>query len=202
MNKINHIEKQTDNRFLNLYRMDVNTASGKRFDYYFASRNDKENLKLHTRKLEAEGVAIYAVTKEVIPRLVLIREYRYPVDAIVYDLPAGLVDAGETPGQAAAREMREETGYTFTEYTGGDPCFRRPFLTGPGLTDEAGVVVFGYVDIEDCHADREESEDIEVILVDKPAVRRILSEGMVSLRSAYLMMQFLQMEAEPFRFLE
>lgn len=201
MKKINSIEKQTDNRFLNLYHMDVNATSGKRFDYYFASRNDTEHLKLHTRKLDPEGIVIYAVTKEECPRLVLIKEYRYPLDARVYALPAGLVDAGETTGEAAAREMLEETGYRFEEYTGGDPCFRRPFLMGPGFTDEASAAVFGYVDLEDCRPQLEDSEDIEVILADKAMVRQILSEGMVSLRGAYLMMQFLQMEKEPFRFL-
>lgn len=202
MKKINTIEQQTDNRFLNLYHMDVNATSGKRFDYYFASRNDMEHLKLHTHKLEPEGIVIYALTKEASPRLVLIKEYRYPLDAKVYALPAGLVDAGETPGEAAAREMLEETGYCFEEYTGGDSCFRRPFLMGPGFTDEASAAVFGYVDLEDCQPQCEDSEDIEVILADKSMVKRILSEGMVSLRGAYLMMQFLQMNEEPFRFLE
>ncbi len=203
MKKINTIEKQTDNRFLNLYHMDVNATSGKRFDYYFASRNDMDNLKLNTRKMEPEGIVIYAITREESPRLVLIKEYRYPLDAKVYALPAGLVDAGETPGEAAAREMLEETGYQFEEYTGGDICFRRPFLMGPGFTDEASAAVFGYVDLEDCRPECEDSEDIEVILADKVMVKQILSEGMVSLRGAYLMMQFLQMDGEePFGFLE
>ena len=113
MNKINDIKKVTDNRFLNLYHMDVNDTKGKRFNYYFVSRNDTENLKINTRKLDPEGNVIYAVTREEKPRLVLIREYRYPLDDYIYALPAGLVDAGETPGEAAAREMLEETGYVF-----------------------------------------------------------------------------------------
>lgn len=202
MKKINSIEKLTDNRFLNLYHMDVNATSGKRFDYFFASRNDAEHLKLHIGKLEPEGIVIYAVTREESPRLVLIREYRYPLDAKIYAMPAGLVDAGETAGEAAAREMLEETGYHFEEYTGGDSCFRRPFLIGPGFTDEASAAVFGYADLKNCRQECEDSEDIEVILADKKMVRQILSEGMVSLRGAYLMMQFLQMtDEEPFRFL-
>lgn len=202
MNKINDIKKVTDNRFLNLYHMDVNDTKGKRFDYYFVSRNDTEHLKIKTRKLDPEGIVIYAVTKEANPRLVLIKEYRYPLDDYIYALPAGLVDAGETPGEAAAREMLEETGYAFAEYTGGEACFRRPFLMGPGFTDEASSAVFGYVDLEDCHPERESSEDIEVILADKEKVRDILSKEKVSLRGAYLMMQYLQMKEDTFSFLE
>ena len=49
----------------------------------------------------------------------------------------------------------------------------------------------------------EETEDIQVILADKNMVRRILSTEKVSLRGAYLMIQFLHMDAaEPFSFLE
>lgn len=201
MKKINHIEKVTDNRFLNLYHMDVNDTKGKPFDYYFVSRNDTENLKIKTRKLDPEGIVIYAVTKEPQPRLVLIKEYRYPLDDYIYALPAGLVDTGETTGEAAAREMVEETGYAFTEYTGGAACFRRPFLMGPGFTDEASSAVFGYVDLEDCRPECESSEDIEVILADKEMVRHILAKEKVSLRGAYLMMQYLQMKEDAFAFL-
>ena len=202
MKKINHIEKVTDNRFLNLYHMDVNDTKGKPFDYYFVSRNDTENLKIKTGKLDPEGIVIYAVTKEPQPRLVLIKEYRYPLDDYIYALPAGLVDAGETTGEAATREMIEETGYAFTEYTGGAAYFRRPFLMGPGFTDEASGTVFGYVDLEDCRPERESSEDIDVILADKEMVRCILAKEKVSLRGAYLMMQYLQMSEDAFAFLD
>lgn len=43
--------------------------------------------------------------------LVLQKQYRPPLDKITIEVPAGLVDAGETPQEAAVRELREETGY-------------------------------------------------------------------------------------------
>ena len=160
-------------------------------------------MKLYTKSLDPEGIVIYALTKEAPPRLVLIREYRYPLDAEVYALPAGLVDPGETPGKAAVREMKEETGYLFTEYTEGAACFRRPFYMGPGFTDETSCAVFGTVEISDGAAACEATEQIHTILADRKEVRRILSEERVSLRGAYLMMQYLHMnEEEPFSFLE
>ena len=138
-------QKLTDNAFLNLYHIDAVDCAGRDFDYYFASRNDEEHIKLRTKNMNPEGIVIYAVTDEAQPRLVLIRQYRYPMDAYIYELPAGLVDAGETPGEAAAREMKEETGLDFTEYTGGQARYRRAFFMGQGFTDETSAAVFGTV---------------------------------------------------------
>ena len=45
-------------------------------------------------------------------RLVLERQYRYPVGQVMIEFPAGKLDAGEEPGLCAQRELMEETGYT------------------------------------------------------------------------------------------
>jgi ADP-ribose pyrophosphatase len=42
--------------------------------------------------------------------VILIRQYRYPVNAFLWELPAGSVDEGESPEQAARRECHEEIG--------------------------------------------------------------------------------------------
>ena len=202
MTHIKNIRKQSDNKYLNLYELDFTDRTGEDGKYYFVTRNEDDRIKIRTHALDPEGIVIYAVTKEEHPRLVVEKEYRFPVDEEIYQLPAGLIDPGETPGQAAVREMREETGFHFTEYTGGEAFARRPFFLAPGFTDEPGSAVFGYADADGTR-ELENSEWIKVILADREEVRRILREEKVSLRGAFLMMFFLQQpDEEPFRFLD
>ena len=64
-------------------------------------------------------------------RLVLVRQYRYAVDALVWELPAGRLDPGESVEDAARREMEEEVGLR--------PRRLEPlatFYTTPGFCDE------------------------------------------------------------------
>lgn len=203
MKRYTDIRRQTDNRFLNLYEMDALTESGQAFSYYFASRNDRERIKALTHDMHAEGIVIYPLWREEPDKLVLIRQYRYPVDAWLYELPAGLIDAGETAAEAAVREMKEETGLDFTVYEGGDPSYRRAFFLGAGMTDESTQAVFGYASGTPRSDFQEATESIRVLLADRAEARRILREERVSLRCAYLLMQFIHgNEKNPFAFLE
>lgn len=202
MKKYKDIQPLFQNKYLNFYHMDATTDSGKTFDYYFASRNPKDSIKAVTGSTKAEGVVIYPVWKEEPDKIVLIRQYRYPVGDVIYELPAGLIDAGEDASQAAVREMREETGFSLEVYKGGAEYYRRPFYMGAGYTDEACQVVFGYASGVWNRQKLEETETIKVLLADKQEVSRILTEEKVSLRMAYLMMNFLQADPkDPFAFL-
>lgn len=196
------VEKLTDNRFLNLYHIDARSRNGEPFDYYFASRNQENAIKIKTREVRPEGIVIYPVLKENPGKVVMIRQYRYPLDAYVYEFPAGIIDPGETKEMTAVREMKEETGLDFTVYDGGNESLRNPFFIGPGFTDESDAAVFGYASGEVEKKYCEDTESLEVVFVDKSEARRILKEERLCLRAAFLLMEFLQMdEAEPFAFL-
>ena len=200
MSRIKGVKRLTDNRFLNLYELDARQRDGKAIRYYVASRAKKtENLKALEGHRQADGVILYGVYGEEKDRIVLIRQYRYPLGDYIYEFPAGLVEPGEDVREAGIREMFEETGLDFVPRNGGD--FERPFFTTVGMTDESCGMVFGYCSGTPSNAHQEAAEDIQVVLADREECRRILKEENVAIMPAYMMMHFLNCSGDPLEFL-
>ena len=64
---------------------------------------------------EIDGVGIVAILQKATgPEIVLQKQFRPPINKVVIEVPAGLVDEGETAAESAVRELREETGYVGT----------------------------------------------------------------------------------------
>lgn len=205
MEKHDHIlsvEKKTDNRFLNMYDLQYENKVGGQGIYHIASRGASiEELKLKTHKNKPDGVIIYALYGPKRDKVVMVRQYRFSVDDYVYEFPAGLVDAGETYGQAGARELKEETGLDFTPVK-ADEMYSKPLFTTIGMTDESCATVYGYASGKISKEGLEDNEDLEVIVADRKEVRRILKEENVSINCGYLLMHFLCHTTEdPFYFL-
>ena len=194
MEKHDHIlsvEKKTDNRFLNMYDLQYENKVGGQGIYHIASRGASiEELKLKTHKNKPDGVIIYALYGPKRDKVVMVRQYRFSVDDYVYEFPAGLVDAGETYGQAGARELKEETGLDFTPVK-ADEMYSKPLFTTIGMTDESCATVYGYASGKISKEGLEDNEDLEVIIADRKEVRRILKEENVSINCGYLLMHFL-----------
>ena len=80
--------------------------------------------------LHPGGVAAIPVLKD--GRLLLIRQFRYPIGKFILEIPAGKLDSGQSPLETIAREIEEETGYCAGVLT--HEC---TFYTTPGISDES-----------------------------------------------------------------
>ena len=202
-NRILSVEKKTENRFLNMYDLHYENKVGGKGLYHVASRaGDVSRLKLNTKKNSPDGVIIYSIYGEKKDQMVLVRQYRFSIDDYVYELPAGLVDEGETYAQAGARELKEETGLDFHPLQ-VDEMYHKPFFTTIGMTDESCATVYGYASGTVSAEGLEDNEQLEVVLADRNEVRRILKDENVSMNCGYLMMHFLHhTDEDPFYFLK
>lgn len=202
MNRVKNIKKQTRNRFLNLYELEVEHRDGKSSPYFLASRSEEaSDLKITTGKNIPDGVAIYGIYGEKKDKVALVRQFRYSINDYIYEFPAGLVEKGEDATDAAVREMYEETGLTLAPIE-CDERYNRPFFTTIGMTDESCSTVYGYLSGEPTNLHQEASEDIQVILADKEECKRILKEENVAIICAYMLMHFIHSEDDPFDFLK
>lgn len=202
MLRVKEIKQQTKNRFLNLYEFQTQHRDGTIAPYYVASRaKDINCLKAKTKNNIPDGVVIYSVYGEQKNKIVLIRQFRYPIDGYIYEFPAGLVEAGEDFKEAAVRELYEETGLILTPINAKEE-YCRPFYTTVGMTDECCGTVFGYCSGEPTNIHQESSEDIQIILADREECKRILREETVAIKCAYMLMHFIHSKGDPLEFLE
>lgn len=178
----------TCQKFINLFKLHAKTKDEKDIEYMVASRaKEVDELKAINPSKQVDAVAIRATTEE--GKLALIRQYRYAIGGYIYELPAGLVDDGESVCDAAIREMHEETGLTL-EIT-DLPIGNKGGYSSAGMTDETCTLVVGKVTGEISDKYKEASEEIEVLLVDKKEAARILKEENVCIRLALVLMMFI-----------
>ena len=200
MAKILGIRQDTKHRFLNLFTLDAVNKAGRKKEYFVASRAERiEDLKIRTRVNKPDGVTVYALYGEKRDKVVLVRQYRYPVDGFVYEFPSGIIDPGETYREAAVREMKEETGLCFRPIE-ADPMYEMPRFQTVGMTDESCAMIYGYADGVPTSAGEEESEEIEVVIADREEAARILREENMASVCAYQLAHFIYDE-DPFAFI-
>jgi ADP-ribose pyrophosphatase len=130
----------------------------------------------NVKRTSDRGAAVIIAVLRPSGKLVLIRQFRPPVNNYVIEFPAGLIDEGEDCKASALRELKEETGYN-----GKIIKTTKPTYSSPGLTDEVVSIVF--VDIDENAPENinpesfnEASEDIQVYLVEMNKVREFLEK--------------------------
>jgi ADP-ribose pyrophosphatase len=115
----------------------------------------------------ADAVAIVAVSEG---QVTLVRQERVATGGKVLELPAGMLEEGESPLESARRELREETGLH-----GGQWAEVAAFFTSPGFTDET-IHLFIASGLEQGDASPEGTEDLELVRVPLDEVPSLLDE--------------------------
>lgn len=115
------------------------------------------------------SVVIVPVTDD--DHVLLVRQWRHAADQHLIELPAGLIDPGESVEETARRELREETGHEAGEVT----VLGTAYLS-PGFTDEQSTFVLatGCTPIE---TERDPDEPIQIAQVPLTQVPDLLLPG-------------------------
>jgi len=106
-------------------------------------------------------------------RILLVRQYRLPADKHLWELPAGKVDAGEKPLDAAKRELVEETGYKAKKWTK-----LVSFWPSPGYVGER-MTIFLATDLVAGEATPMDDEQIETQWFKKKEVHQMIRDGKI-----------------------
>jgi ADP-ribose pyrophosphatase len=131
------------------------------------------NGKLATRELiqHPGAVAVVAVRED--GKILLVRQYRYPIDQVTLEIPAGKLDQGEKPEDCAKRELEEETGYQAKKLR-----LLSSIITTPGFTNEV-IHLFLAEDLILAEQCPDEDEFIDAEAFTKAEIRTMIDNGTI-----------------------
>jgi len=117
--------------------------------------------------------------------VLLVKQFRYPMQESLLELPAGKIDPGEGPEVTASRELAEEVGYT-----AGVLEKLAEFYTTPGFCDEK---LFLYLarDLKPCSKSQDDDEDIEIVRYSLGQLQELIQSGKIVDAKTIIGIQFL-----------
>ncbi len=183
MEKIIKIEKETNNKYLNLYKLTYK-KNNNIYDYFVASRREIDDLGCKKEKVDAVRVVPYFIKNNKI-YVVLINEYRHAINKSLYGTVAGLVENNETTETAITREIEEEIGASVVSLK----KVQKGSYSSVGMSDENIECFYANVEInKEQKLDSNEHITLKIIEFDK--LIDFIEKNSFDLQSALLLKMF------------
>jgi len=126
-----------------------------------------------TRDIVEHADCVAIVVVDVDDNVLLVNQFRKPVERELLEIPAGGIDPGESPEDAVRREMREETGYApgRVELLGG-------FYSAPGYCNEY-LYLYLATNLTPSQLYAEDTEGIEVVRMPIGQIPELITSGKI-----------------------
>ncbi|MGM0378957.1 MAG: NUDIX hydrolase [Bacillota bacterium] len=183
---IERINKIKKNKYLNAFEIEYLDKSNNLRKWEMVSRGSLKRLKkeIIENKKYTDGVMVFAANKNK-DKVVLLKEYRVTAGEYIYALPAGLQDENESVKITSKREFKEETGMDFKYMN-----HSKAEYTSVGLSNEKVNIAYGYFSGTPTKKFQEESEDAEILIVDKKKVKKLLEKKEFCIRTRLVLENF------------
>ena len=144
-------------RIINLYKDEVKLPDGR----------------ITTREIVKHPGAVVILALTAKKEIVMIRQFRKPAEEVLWELPAGTLEVGESLADCAKRELEEETGY----------CPHKikkiiTFFSTPGFCNEK-LTLFLAEDLEKKNKNEDDDEFIQVQLIKPNEALRLVKENII-----------------------
>ena len=118
------------------------------------------------------GAVLAAVTED--HKMIMVKQYRKPANRVMLEVPAGKIDPGEKPEVTAARELKEETGYTAKNIK-----YMTCFYPSVGYSEEK-LYLYLCTDLIPGETCFDENEAIEIEEIEIEKLCMMIAEGKIN----------------------
>lgn len=147
---------------------------GKVFDHQVDEiQYDSGNISIREIAVHPGGAVVIPIKDD--GKIILVKQFRYPLQKTLIELPAGKLDKNEDPLSCAVRELEEETGYKAKEFTKLGAIY-----TAPGYCTEI-LHVYTAVGLTAGNHNREEGEQgMELLELSLTEIKKMILSGEVN----------------------
>lgn len=131
------------------------------------------NGNITTREMADHQGAIAVVPVLPDGSIIFVKQFRYPMGTVMYEIPAGKIDPGEDKDACAVRELSEETGYEADNWH-----YLGAIATTPGFTNEV-IYLYAATGLHRHAQHTDEDEFISVEVIAKERILPMIKEGLL-----------------------